>query len=233
MQEWEAQKERYTWPFLPTFKVFLPHATEKQWRLWESKDCRSGTVIAFLYSGHVAFLADSSGPSFLFVSCACFGKVLSVLCHYKCPFCITPTPAGGSSPLTIGCTFISARTFQKEHTVFGTGKSASPTSFPALPEVKPKISSLGCLLQFPEIAKTVRKEVVGSLQGRGQRRFQKTGHHSHSLQNMVPWRALKGLKGGICSVLWSQRAKTRSLTFPPIVKDQSHRKTLQDWNTQP
>lgn len=47
----------------------------------------------------------------LFVPCTCLGRVLSVLCRYKCPFCISPTPAGGSSLLTIGCTFISARRF--------------------------------------------------------------------------------------------------------------------------
>lgn len=137
--------------------------------------------MALLHSGHAAFLADSSGPSSPFISCACLGKVLSVLCRYKCRFCITPTPAGGSWQHTIGCTLISARTFQKEHTLFCTGKSASPpTRSPSRSEAQDQLP--GQSFQFPQIAKTLRKEgeTRGS-QGWEWRGFQKARPAPHSL----------------------------------------------------
>lgn len=82
---------------------------------------------AILHSGHVALWADSSGRSSAFISCACLVKVLSGLRPYKCPFCISPAPAGQP---TIGCTFISAKTSQREHTFFCRRKSAPPHTLP-------------------------------------------------------------------------------------------------------
>lgn len=116
-----------TWPCTPAFMQTLHHAGVAGGVVQRITTVCWGIVMGVLRSGHVAFLADSSSPPPPFISHACLGKVLSVLCRYKCPFCITPTPAAGSSQFTIGRTFISARTFQKEHALFCTGKSASPT----------------------------------------------------------------------------------------------------------
>lgn len=85
-------------------------------------------------------LGEFTEPSVSFYILWVLGKVLSVSCHHKCPFCITPAPVGGSLQPTMGCTFISARTFQKKkHALCCTGTIClSHLSMPPPPEVKPK-----------------------------------------------------------------------------------------------
>ena len=74
-------------------------------------------------------------PSISFYILWVLGKVLSVSCHHKCPFCIMPAPAGGSLQPTMGCTFISARTFQKKNMHSAVQEqSASPTYPCPLPQ---------------------------------------------------------------------------------------------------
>lgn len=136
---------RHTWPCPPAF-TRAPCVLAAPVGVLRGTRSRWAVANAILHAGHVALRVDSFSLSSAFISCACLPRVLSGLCRYKCPFCISPAPAGQP---TIGCTFISARTSEREHTFFCRRQSASPQPLPARPsEVKSKMSSLGGLFSF-------------------------------------------------------------------------------------